>query len=83
MTVLWIIIPLAVVAIAIAVVPVLAGSVVHDKSVKEGDRPTTEQAVGEANHWHRRLGRPIRRSPKQLTPDWEAPTATAPSHRKR
>ena len=83
MTVLWIIIPLAVVAIAVAVVPVLVGSVVHDKSVKEGDRPTTELAAGEANHWHRRLGRPIRRSPRQLTPDWEAPRGQTPNDRNR
>lgn len=83
MTVLWIIIPLAILAVAIAVVPVLVGSVVHDKSVKEGDRPTTERAVGEANRWHRRLGRPIRRSPQQLTPDWEAPGGPTSSDRKR
>lgn len=68
MTVLWILIPLAVVAIAIAVVPVLAGSVVHDRSVKKGESPTPEKAVGEANGWHRRLGHPIKRQPHHLKP---------------
>ena len=67
MTVLWIlIIPLAVLAIAITVLPVLIGSARHDRSVKESDLATTRLAAREANRWHLRLGRRTRRVPSEL-----------------
>jgi len=78
MTVLWLIIPLAVLAIAIAVVPVLVGSMRHDRSVKEGDPATTRLAAREANRWHARLGRRTRRVPRQLEPGREATVASDP-----
>jgi len=68
MTLFWIIIPLAVAAIGIAVLPVLVGSFRHDRSVKEGAPATTLTAVREVNQWHWRLGRRTRRTPRQLEP---------------
>jgi len=67
MTIVWILIPVAVVAIAIAVLPVLIGSVHQDRSVKQGDAPTTRRAAREANRQHSRLGRRTRRVPDDLT----------------
>src|ERR1700674_207399 len=52
MTLFWIIIPLAVLAVGIAVLPVLVGSFRHDRSVKEGAPATTQAAVREVNQWH-------------------------------
>jgi hypothetical protein len=72
MTLFWIIIPLAVLAIGIAVLPVLVGSFRHDRSVREGAPATTEGAVREVNQWHSRLGRRMRRTPRQLEPGREA-----------
>jgi hypothetical protein len=72
MIVLWILIPLAVLAIAIAVLPVLIGSIRHDHSIKEGAPATTGLAAREANFWHRRLGRRTRRVPDQLQQGSEA-----------
>ena len=72
MTLFWIIIPLAVLAIGIAVLPVLVGSFRHDRSVKEGAPPTTQAAAREVNQWHSRLGRRMRRSPRQLEPERDA-----------
>jgi hypothetical protein len=66
MTLFWIIIPLAVLAIGIAVLPVLVGSFRHDRSVREGAPVTTKAAAREVNQWHSRLGRRIRRTPRQL-----------------
>ena len=66
MTLLWILIPLAILAIAIAVLPVLIGSVRHDRSIREGEPATTRLAAREANRWHARLGRRTRRVPGQL-----------------
>jgi hypothetical protein len=66
MTLLWILIPLAILAIAIAVLPVLIGSVRHDRSIREGEPATTRLAAREANRWHARLGRRTRRVPNQL-----------------
>jgi hypothetical protein len=68
MTTLWIIVPLAVLAIGIAVLPVLIGSYRHDRSVKEGTPVSTREAAREVNQWHSRLGRHIRRTPQQLEP---------------
>ena len=72
MTLLWLIIPIGVLAIAVAVAPVLVGSVRHDRSVKEGEPATTRAAAHEANRWHARLGRRTRRTPDQLAPGGEA-----------
>jgi hypothetical protein len=66
MTLFWIIIPLAVLAIGIAVLPVLVGSFRHDRSVKEGAPASTQAAAREVNQWHSRLGRRIRRTPRQV-----------------
>jgi hypothetical protein len=72
MTLFWIIIPLAVLAIGIAVLPVLVGSFRHDRSVREGAPATTEGAAREVNQWHSRLGRRMRRTPRQLEPGRDA-----------
>jgi len=66
MTALWLMIPLALLALAIAVLPVLVGSARHERSVKEGDPATTHLAAREANRWHRRLDRRTRRMPSDL-----------------
>lgn len=79
MTILWIIIPLAVLAIAVAVVPVLVGSVRHDHSVRDGEPATTDLAAREANRWHARLGRRTRRAPEELAPGTEATVGSDPS----
>lgn len=78
MTLLWLIIPIGVLAIAIAVAPVLVGSVRHDRSVKEGEPATTRTAAREANRWHARLGRRTRRTPDQLAPGSEATVGSDP-----
>ncbi len=80
MDLLWLIIPIAVLALAIAVAPVLVGSVRHDRSVKEGEPTTTESAAREANRWHARLGRRTRRTPRQLAPGSEATVGSDPQH---
>ena len=80
MHILWILIPLAVVAVAIAVVPVMIGSIRHDRSVKEGEPATTELAAREANRWHGRLGRRTRRMPRELEPGRNATVATDQRH---
>ena len=68
MTLFWIIIPLAVLAIGIAVLPVLVDSFRHDRSDKESAPATTQAAVREVNQWHRHLGQRIRRTPRELEP---------------
>lgn len=72
MTTFWIIVPLAVLAIGIAVLPVLVGSYRQDRSIKEGAPATTRVAVHEANQWHSRLGRRMRRRPRELEPGSDA-----------
>ena len=74
MTLFWIIIPLALLAIGIAVLPVLIGSFRHDRSVKEGTPATTQAAVREVNQWAPRLGRRMRR-PGHVTPRFMAQAA--------
>ena len=80
MTTLWIIVLLAVFAIAIAVLPVLIGSYRHDRSVKEGTPASARAAADEVNQWHSRLGRHIRRTPQQLEPGHD-PSAGVTPHR--
>jgi hypothetical protein len=80
MLILWLLIPLAVVAIAIAVVPVMVGSVRHDRSVKEGEPASTALAAREANRWHVRLGRRTRRMPRELEPGRNATIASDRRH---
>ena len=62
----------AVLTYRIAVLPVLVGSFRHDRSVKEGAPATTQAAVREVNQWHSRLGRRMRRTPRQLEPGGDA-----------
>jgi len=72
MELLWLLVPLAIVAIAIAVIPVVVGSIHQEHSAKEGAPTNTRLAAREANQWHVRLGRRIRRAPHQLQPGQEA-----------
>ena len=85
MTVLWIIVPLMVVAIAIATIPVLVGSVRHNRAMRSGRIETLESAREEADFWNRMLGR--RRghravpTPELLTDEEVARTSARPEHR--
>jgi hypothetical protein len=56
MIALYIILPLMVLAIVIAVVPVLIGSVRHHRSLQSGRIETVESAAYEAEFWHHMLG---------------------------
>ena len=83
MIVLWILIPLAVLAIGIAVLPVLIGSKRHDQSVREGEPASTQMAAREVNSWHARLGRRTRRAPGELEPGSDATVHTSRRSRTR
>ena len=72
MELLWLLIPLAIVAIAIAVIPVAVGSFHQEHSTKEGTPANTRLATREANQRHAELGRRIRRAPHQLQPGRDA-----------
>jgi hypothetical protein len=56
MFVLYIIIPIMALAVAVAVVPVLVGSVRHNRAMRQGRVETTASATEEALFWHRMLG---------------------------
>lgn len=56
MTVLMIVIPLMVLAVLIAIIPVLRGSVRHNRDMRAGRIETAETARREADFWHRMLG---------------------------
>ncbi len=56
MLVLYIVIPLMVLAVIIAVVPVLRGSIRHDRAMGAGALETGATAEREADFWHRMLG---------------------------
>lgn len=57
MTVLLIVIPLMVLGVAIATVPVLLGSVREHRAVQSGRVETADSARQEADFWRRFLGR--------------------------
>jgi hypothetical protein len=57
MSVFAIVIPLMVLGVVIATVPVLAGSIRHHRDMREGQIETQESAQAEADFWHRMLGR--------------------------
>lgn len=68
MIALYVIIPVTVLAVVIAVVPVLLGSIRHNRAMRAGDIETTDSAGEEAALWHRMLGH--RSGPRLLrTPD--------------
>ncbi len=62
MEVLYVIIPLMVVAVLVAVTPVLLGSIRHDNAMNTGEIETGASAAREADFWHRMLGHRRRRS---------------------
>ena len=57
MNVLVIVIPLMVLGVIIATVPVLFASIRHNRAMRAGQIETTESARQEADFWHRMLGR--------------------------
>lgn len=57
MSVLPIIIPLMVLAVLVATIPVLRGSVRHNRAIRAGRIETTDTARQESDFWHRMLGR--------------------------
>ena len=61
MIVLFIVIPLMLLGIIIATVPVLLGSIRHHRAMRAGQIETTESARYEADFWHRMLGHGDRR----------------------
>lgn len=65
MLALYIIVPIMVLAVAIAVLPVLLGSVRHNRAMRHGKVESVASANEEADFWHRMLGhrsgrRPVR-----------------------
>jgi hypothetical protein len=56
MTLFYLTIPLMIVAVAIAVVPVLVGSFRHDKALENGHFETAESVGQESHFWHHMLG---------------------------
>lgn len=74
MSVLAIIIPLMVLAVVIATLPVLVGSIRHHRAMQTGRIESSESAQQEADFWHRMLGhRRGRRTiaTPELVPDGE------------
>jgi len=71
----FLIILLALLAIAIAVIPLLVGSFKDDRSVDDGGSNTIHLGALESNRRHARLGRRTRRSPHELAPDSESTVA--------
>ena len=57
MSLLPILIPLMVLAVLVATVPVLRGSVRHNRAMRAERIETPETARQEADFWHRMLGR--------------------------
>ncbi len=57
MTVFWITVPLMVLGVLIATVPVLWGSFRHDRAMRRGEIETPELARQESDFWRRMLGR--------------------------
>ncbi len=57
MSVLVIVVPLMVLGVVIATVPVLVGSFRHNRAMRAGAIETPESARQEADFWHRMLGR--------------------------
>ena len=49
-------IPLMALGVAVAVLPVLVGSVRHDRAMRSGALPTSGTASQEADFWHHMLG---------------------------
>jgi hypothetical protein len=70
MLALYIIIPIMVLAIAVAVVPVLVGSFRHNKAMQDGRLESVDSANEEADFWHRMLGhrsgRPLVKTPEMI-----------------
>jgi hypothetical protein len=56
MTVLLLSVPLMIVGVAIAVLPVLVGSARHHRSIMAGELETPESRAVEADFWHHMLG---------------------------
>jgi hypothetical protein len=56
MTIFYITIPLMVLAVAVAVLPVLLGSVRHHRAMIQRQLETPESADQEADFWHHMLG---------------------------
>ena len=56
MTIFYVTIPLMVLAVAVAVLPVLLGSVRHHRAMIQGKIETPESAAQEADFWHHMLG---------------------------
>ena len=57
MLVFYITVPLMVAAVLVATVPVLRGSLRHDRDMRQGDLESAETADHEVDFWHRLLGR--------------------------
>jgi hypothetical protein len=57
MLVFYITIPLTVLAVLVAVVPVLRGSIRHDRGTRAGDIESARTARHEVEFWNRVLGR--------------------------
>jgi hypothetical protein len=86
MSVLPIVIPLMVLAVLVATVPVLWGSVRHHRAMRDGRIETTETARQEAEFWHRMLGRRRRRgvvATPELLDDGEVARSGARSEDRR
>jgi hypothetical protein len=49
-------IPLMALGVGIAVLPVLVGSMRHDRAMRSGELPTLQTATQEADFWHHMLG---------------------------
>jgi hypothetical protein len=56
MTVFLLSVPLMIVGVAIAVLPVLVGSARHHRSIVAGELETPESRAVEADFWHHMLG---------------------------
>lgn len=86
MNALVIAIPLMVVGVIIATVPVLVGSIRHNRAMQAGQIETAESARQEADFWHRMLGhrhgRRVVATPELLSDD-EVVRVGAPSEARR
>jgi hypothetical protein len=56
MLALYITVPLMILAVVIAVIPVLRGSLRHHRAMEQGELETDRSASREADFWHRMLG---------------------------
>ncbi len=85
MTVLWIIVPLMILGVLIATIPVLWGSFRHNRAMRAGQIETNESAQEEADFWHgmlgRRRGRRVVSTPELLSDGEVERTGASPEDR--